>query len=122
MYSGAYLTPPHLRAGLTPEDNFYGNDACFFMDLPQFLQPISILIEVVICVLCLFIAVKNKQKFGWFIALTFGIYVLYDLSAYTRTLLSAEVMALVFLVASLSMLSAVWMLFRGYEAECEGQP
>ncbi|NYT08265.1 MAG: hypothetical protein GKC05_08450, partial [Methanomicrobiales archaeon] len=53
------------------------------MALSLYLQPVSILIEVVICALCIAIAVVKKQIYGWFIALTFAIYVVYDFSAFS---------------------------------------
>ena len=44
------------------------------------LQLVSIFIEFVIVIISLMIAIKNKKQFGYGFALTFGIYVLYDLA------------------------------------------
>ena len=81
------------------------------MALSLYLQPISILIEVMICALAVSMAVMKKQTYGWFIALTFGIYVIYDTSFYSGALLPADALALIFLAASVSMLYAVWLLY-----------
>jgi hypothetical protein len=81
------------------------------MNLSLTLQPVSILIEVAICALCLGIALGKKKTYGWFIAFTFGVYVLYDLSAYSGGFLSADAMAVIFLAATLSMLYAAVLLF-----------
>lgn len=81
------------------------------MALSLYLQPVSILIEVGIFALAMSIAVMKKQAYGWFIALTFGIYVIYDASVYSGALLPADALALIFLAASVSMLYAVWLLY-----------
>jgi hypothetical protein len=94
-----------------PEDPFSRNDALLCMALSLYLQPVSILIEVIICALGVGIAVAKKQTYGWFIALTFGIYVVYDSSALSGTALPADALALIFLAASLSMLYAAWTLY-----------
>jgi hypothetical protein len=94
-----------------PEDPFSRKDALICMALSLYLQPVSILIEVVICALGIGIAVLKKQTYGWFIALTFGIYVVYDFSALSGTALPPDALALIFLAATVSMLYAVWILF-----------
>ncbi len=81
------------------------------MALSFYLQPVSIMIEVVICALGIGIAGIKQQTYGWFIALTFGIYVVYDISAFTGTALPGDALALIFLAASVSMLYAVWILY-----------
>jgi hypothetical protein len=81
------------------------------MDLASYLQPVSILIEVMICGIGAGIGLLKKRTFGWFIAFTFGIYVIYDISAFTGAGLSASVSSAIFLAASLSMLAAAWILF-----------
>ncbi|NYT08146.1 MAG: hypothetical protein GKC05_07835 [Methanomicrobiales archaeon] len=81
------------------------------MALSLYLQPVSILIEVVICALCIAIAVIKKQIYGWFIALTFAIYVVYDFSAFSGVAIPDDALALIFLAATISMLYAVWTLY-----------
>lgn len=94
-----------------PEDPFSRNDALLCMALSLYLQPVSILIEVIICALGVGIAVAKKQTYGWFIALTFGIYVVYDFSALSDTALPGDALALIFLAASVSMLYVAWTLY-----------
>jgi hypothetical protein len=76
------------------------------------LQSLSVLVEVVVCVLGLCIAAWNKRDYGWYIALTFGIYVLYDLTNFMGLGLSDTLMRIIFFIASLSMLVAVWKIYR----------
>jgi hypothetical protein len=81
------------------------------MDLASYLQPISIFLEIMIFGIGIGIGVRKKKTFGWFIAFTFGIYVIYDLSAFTGVSLPADVLAVIFLAASLSMLFVAWILY-----------
>ena len=81
------------------------------MALSLYLQSVSILIEVIICGIGVGIAVLKKQTYGWFIALTFGIYVVYDFSALSGAVLPGNALALIFLAASVSMLYAAWILY-----------
>jgi hypothetical protein len=81
------------------------------MDLALYLQPVSIAIEVIICGIGLGIAILKKKVFGWLIALTFAIYVVYDISAFSWGGLSANTSSFIFLIASISMLLAMWILF-----------
>jgi biotin transporter BioY len=81
------------------------------MNLVVYLQPVSILIEVIICGIGVGIGVLKKKTFGWLIAFTFAMYTIYDISGYTGSGLSPDVSSIIFLAASISMLSAVWILF-----------
>jgi uncharacterized oligopeptide transporter (OPT) family protein len=81
------------------------------MDLSLYLQPVSITIEVIICGIALGIGILKKKVFGWLIALTFAIYVVYDISAFSGEGLSSSTSSVIFLIASISMLVAVWLLF-----------
>jgi hypothetical protein len=81
------------------------------MDLSLYLQPVSITIEVIICGIGLGIGMMKKKIFGWLIALTFAIYVVYDISAFSGEGLSSSTSSVIFLIASISMLVAVWLLF-----------
>jgi hypothetical protein len=81
------------------------------MDLAFYLQPVSILIEILICGIGVGIGILKKKTFGWFIAFTFGIYVIYDLSAFTGTSVPADALAVIFLAASISMLYAAWIIY-----------
>ncbi len=82
------------------------------MSLSALLQPVSIVLELLVVVVAIFLAVKNERLYGWLIALTFGIYVLYDSARFTGAAISDDILAVLFLVASASALGAVWMLYR----------
>ena len=82
------------------------------MDLSLYLQPLSIFIEAIICIIALALSIMKKKIYGWFIALTFGIYVVYDIVAFMETPISPSVVAIIFLIATLSMLYGVWLLYR----------
>lgn len=79
----------------------------------SYLQPVSILIEAIICATGIGIAVQKNKIYGWFIALTFGIYVVYDLVAFADIPVSPTLVAFIFLVATVSMLYVVWRLYTG---------
>jgi hypothetical protein len=72
---------------------------------------ISILLEVIIAALGMMIALSKKKKYGWFIALTYVLYVIYDLANFWSLNLSQDSLYLIFLVATLSILWAIWNIF-----------
>ncbi len=76
------------------------------------LQVISIGIEAVIAVLGILLAVKKKKLWGWAIALTFGIYVFYDVAKLLECAACPDFLRGIFFVASLSILWAVWRVFK----------
>lgn len=82
------------------------------MQLPDILQLIAVLVECAVTVLSVLIAVRNKKVYGWFIAVTFALFVLFDIARIFLLPLSNEVHALIFLVACGSMLYAVWLLYK----------
>ena len=82
------------------------------MDLTSLIQPVSILIEVLVCLIGITIAVQKKRIYGWFIAFTFGVYVVYDLLVFLKARIAPEFLTLIFLAASLSILYAVWEIYR----------
>lgn len=69
---------------------------------------ISLLLEAVVAGLGLKIALVNKKFYGWLIALTFAIYVIYDLSRFLNASLPAH--DLLFLAASASICWAVFIV------------
>ncbi|MDD4137454.1 MAG: hypothetical protein PHT99_06110 [Methanoregula sp.] len=82
------------------------------MDIPGTIQLIATLAEVVIALVAVLIAWKKKKLYGWFIAVTFGLFVVFDLSRIFALGISANRHALVLLIACLSMLYAVWLMWR----------
>jgi len=69
---------------------------------------ISLLFEVLAAGLGVKIALVNKKSFGWLIALTFAIYVIYDLSRFLSVSLPAH--DLLFLTASVSICAAIFLI------------
>jgi hypothetical protein len=76
------------------------------------LQPISIILEIIALLLGLALAKKKKKNYGWLIALTFAIYVFYDAAAFFTLNLSPVFLHGIFFVASISMLLAIWLIYR----------
>jgi hypothetical protein len=71
----------------------------------------SIALEVAVAVVAALAAVKGRPHlFG--LAVTFGIYVLYDLGRLLGWNVEKGVLSVLFLVASASALYAVWGLYR----------
>ncbi len=95
-----------------PWNYFTFSSTHFCMDLSFYLQPVSIVIEAIICIIAIAIGILKKKIYGWFIALTFGIYVVYDIIAFMDISLLPSVVAIIFLVATLSMLYVVWILYN----------
>jgi len=82
------------------------------MDISGTIQLVATLIEVIIAVVAVLIAVQKKKIYGWFIAITFALFVLFDIARIFALEVSAERHALVLLVACISMLCAVWLMWK----------
>jgi hypothetical protein len=82
------------------------------MSIPDVIQFSSVLIECIIAVVAVVIATQKQKNYAWLIALTFGFYVLFDLSRLGILSLSADLISVLFLIASLSMLGAVWLMYN----------
>ncbi len=81
------------------------------MALSSFIQPVSITLEVIVVIVAILLAARKKKPYGWLIALTFAIYVLYDTAVFTAAGISGDLLAFLFLVASGSVLAAVLLLY-----------
>lgn len=81
------------------------------MTFSSSLQFLSIGLEVLIAILGIAIAVQRKKVYGYFIAFTFAIYVIYDLLALIGNA-APSLMAMVFFAATLSILAAVWLIYQ----------
>ncbi len=75
------------------------------------LPTISIILEVVVAALGVALAVYRKKAYGWFIALTFALYVFYDLANLVSLNISRDLLYLLFFAATVSILWAVWSIF-----------
>lgn len=82
------------------------------MDLSGIIQLAATLVEIVIACISFLIAWKRKKQYGYFIGITFALFVLFDLSRIFSLEVSAERHALVLLVACLSMAWAMWLLWK----------
>ena len=75
-------------------------------------QYVSVAIEAIIFILALIIAIKKKKPYCFAFALTFMIYVFYDLAKISVFAVSDELLYPMFFMASVSALLAIWMLFN----------
>ena len=82
------------------------------MDISGYIQLAATLIEVVIALGACMIAWKKQKVYGWFIAVTFGLFVIFDLARIFALEVSADRHALVLLIACISMLGAVWLIWN----------
>jgi hypothetical protein len=82
------------------------------MEFSDFLQIIAVLLEVAVMVIAGGIATRQKKSYGWYIAVTFGLFVLFDIGRLFSLPLPDAAHALIFLVACGSMLYGVWLIYR----------
>ncbi len=75
------------------------------------LQAASVFIELCVGLLGI-ILIVNRKSYGWFIALTFFIYVVYDISHFMSWEIPALLRQSLFLAASLFALIAVVIIYR----------
>jgi len=75
------------------------------------LHLLSILLEAVVAALGIMLATSKKKIYGWCIALTFVLYVVYDLANLLALNISQDTLYMIFFVATLSILWAVWNIF-----------
>jgi hypothetical protein len=73
---------------------------------------LSVGLEAVAAVLSVLIAVQKKKSWGWCLALTFAIYVYYDLARNLSWNVVPNVLYVSFFVASVSVTWAVWQIYR----------
>ena len=78
----------------------------------DFLQIIAVLLEAAVTIIAILIATGRKKMYGWCIAITLGLFVLFDIVRLFSLPLTEEVHALIFLVACGSMLYGVWILYQ----------
>ncbi len=72
---------------------------------------LSILLEAVVAALGVMLAISKKKMYGWCIAVTFVLYVVYDLANLLALNISEDTLYMIFFVATLSILWAVWNIF-----------
>ncbi len=75
------------------------------------LQTISILLEFVVVALGIMLVIGKKKMYGWCIALTFILYIFYDLANLLSLHISEDSLDILFFMATLSILWAIWNIF-----------
>ena len=75
------------------------------------LQTISILLEFVVVALGIMLVIGKKKMYGWCIALTFILYIFYDLANLLSLHISQDSLDILFFMATLSILWAIWNIF-----------
>ena len=65
----------------------------------DFLQIIAVLLEVAVTVIAVVIATRHQKLYGWCIAVTFGLFVLFDIGRLVALPVSDDAHALIFLIA-----------------------
>ena len=83
------------------------------MDFPYFLQLVAVVLEVAVTAIGAIMATRRKKVYGWCIAITFGLFVLFDIGRLFSLPISDAAHALIFLVACGSMLFGMWLMYRG---------
>jgi len=81
--------------------------------LSDFIPYISISLEALVAAIGILIAVQNKKIFGWGIALTFAVYTFWDFTDLSGlSIISPDLLSIVFLVATVSIL---WVVYEVYK-------
>jgi hypothetical protein len=81
------------------------------MQISESIQLIATLAEVAIAVIALLIAWKKKKMYGGFIAITFALFVIFDIDRILSLNIAPDLHAVIFFLACLSMLYAVWLMW-----------
>ena len=82
------------------------------MQVSDLLQLLATLFEIIVALIAVLIATGKKKTYGWFIALTFALFVVFDLARIFALNISADVHSLILLLACLSMVYAVWLIYK----------
>ncbi|HEX3000787.1 MAG TPA: hypothetical protein VHN82_00210 [Methanoregula sp.] len=80
------------------------------MDIPGAIQLIASAAEAFVALTAVRIAVQKKKTYGWFIAVTFTLFVLFNCTRIFGLAVQEELDALVFLAAGASMLIAMLLI------------
>jgi hypothetical protein len=78
----------------------------------DFLQLIAVVLEIAVTVIAILIATRKKKVWGWGIAITFGLFVLFDIFRIFSLPMPEAFHAFIFLVACGSMLYAIWLMYE----------
>ncbi|MDD3662198.1 MAG: hypothetical protein PHG63_04000 [Candidatus Dojkabacteria bacterium] len=78
----------------------------------EILHWFSIAVEAVIALMGISLALTRKRVYGWGFFVTFSLYVFYDLAKHYELDISSDLLYVVFFVATVSALWAVWQLLK----------
>jgi hypothetical protein len=82
------------------------------MLISDVLQLIAVVLEAAVTVIAISIATRKQKSYGWYIAITFGLFVLFDIFRIFSLPLPDTAHSLILLVACGSMVYAVWLMYR----------
>jgi len=80
------------------------------MQASELLQSLAVLVECAVAIIGIVIATRNRKQYGWFIAITFALFVLFDIFRIFAQPIPDLVHAVIFFIACASMLYAVWLI------------
>jgi len=78
----------------------------------DFLQLIAVVLEIAVAVIAILIATRKKRAWGWGIAITFGLFVLFDIFRIFELPMPEAFHSFILLVACGSMLYAIWLMYK----------
>jgi uncharacterized membrane protein len=78
----------------------------------DFLQLIAVALEIAVTVIAIIIATRKKRAWGWGIAITFGLFVLFDIFRIFELPMPEAFHSFILLVACGSMLYAIWLMYE----------
>jgi hypothetical protein len=76
------------------------------------IQTFSIIIEMAVAILGLLLWLQHRKMIGAYVFLTFSIYVFYDLVKLWHLGIPELLLRILFAIASISALIAIWKLYR----------
>lgn len=84
------------------------------MDIPGAIQLIASAAEAFVALMAVRIAAQKKKKktYGWFIAITFTLFVVFNVTRIFSLAMPEELDALIFLAAGASMLCAMVLIWK----------
>ncbi|MFA5254161.1 MAG: hypothetical protein WC367_05770 [Methanoregula sp.] len=82
------------------------------MEIADIIQILAILIECAVVVVAVLIATRKKKVYGWFIALTFALFALFDVIRIVFEYGLSGIHAWILFIACVSMLYAIWLMYR----------
>ncbi len=75
-------------------------------------QMVSVILELIVAIVGVMLAAGKKKIYGWCFALTFIIYVVYDLSKFMALNINGDILNILFFVASFSALWGIWSIYK----------